>query len=165
MELLTQRSRTAGSVGALALVAAATIVSCATLRQLSFERPSVELDAVEISGLDLDGVSLILWLDVYNPNDYEIRTTRVEAELDLEETHFGSAALDESVPLAAASHTLVKLPASFRWEGVGAAARALLGRGTVDYDLETRLWVQTSLGGRTLSLRRRGEVQVKDLVP
>ncbi|MGD8699212.1 MAG: LEA type 2 family protein [Gemmatimonadales bacterium] len=164
MERLTLRSRTAGLVGALALVAAATIVSCATLRQLSFEQPSVELDAVEISGLDLDGVSLILWLDVYNPNEYEIRTTRVEADLDLEETHFGSAALDESVPLAAASHTRVKLPATFRWEGVGAAARALLGRGTVDYDLETRLRVQTSLGGRTLSLRRRGEVQVKDLV-
>jgi LEA14-like dessication related protein len=140
------------------------MVSCATLRQLSFERPTVELDAVEISGLDLDGVGLVLWLDVFNPNEYEIQTTRVEAELDLEDTHFGTATLDESVPLAAASHTLVKLPASFTWEGVGAAARALLRRGTVNYDLDTRLRVQTSLGARTVSFRHRGEVQVKDLV-
>ena len=43
----------------LTLAATATLVSCATLRQLSFERPSVELDTVEIVGLGLDGVSLV----------------------------------------------------------------------------------------------------------
>lgn len=151
----------------LGLVLLGTVVlqsSCATLRQLSFERPTVELDMVEISGLDLDGVSLVLLLDVYNPNAYEIQTTRIEATLDLAGTHFGSAALDRSVPLPPASHTIVRLPASFTWEGAGAAARALLGRGTVNYDLDTRLRVQTSLGGQNVTFRHRGEVQVSDLV-
>ena len=63
----------------LLLPAAAVLLgSCATLRQLSFERPTVELDMVEISGLDLYGVSLVLLLDVYNPNAYEIQTTRID---------------------------------------------------------------------------------------
>lgn len=158
-------SRTSAGYFTRLLLLTAILASCATLRQMSFERPTVELDAVEISGLDLDGVSLVLWLDVYNPNGYEIRTSRIETALDLEGTHFGSAALDGSVPLAAASHTIVKLPASFTWDGVGAAARALLSRGTVDYDLDTRLRVQTSLGQRDVSFRHRGEVQVRDLVP
>ena len=149
----------------LMLAATATLVSCATLRQLSFERPSVELDTVEIVGLGLDGVSLVLWLDVYNPNDYDIQTSRLDAALDLEGTHFGSATLHDNTSLAATSHTLVKVPASFSWEGVGAAARALLRRGTVGYDLETELRVQTSVGGRTVSLRHRGEVQVRDFIP
>ena len=118
----------------------AGIISCATLRQLSFERPEVALNTIEISGLDLDGVDLVLWLDVHNPNDYEIETTRIEATLDLEGTHFGSA------------------------DGVGAAVRALLGRGTVNYELDTRLRIQTSLGGRSVSFQHRGEVQVKDVV-
>ena len=164
MDFPALRNRRSRGASLLALASAIGIVSCATFKQLSFERPTVELDTVEISGLDLDGVSLVLWLDVYNPNGYEIQTTRVEAALDLEETHFGSAALDEGVPLAAASHTLVRLPASFTWEGVGAAARALLGRGTVDYDLDARLRIQTSLGARTVNLRHRGQVQVTDLV-
>jgi LEA14-like dessication related protein len=149
----------------LTLAAMATLFSCATLQQLSFEQPSVELDAVEIVGLDLDGVSLVLWLDVYNPNDYDIQTSRLDATLDLEGSHFGTATLHDNTSLAATSHTLVKVPASFSWEGVGAAARALLRRGTVDYDLETQLRVQTSLGARTVSLRHRGEVQVQDLIP
>jgi LEA14-like dessication related protein len=139
--------------------------SCATLKQLSFERPSLQLDAIEITGLDLDGVSLVLWLDVYNPNGYEIRTTRVDAELALEGTRFGSALLEENVPLAPTAHTLVKIPAAFTWQGIGAGARSLLDRGKVDYDLDARLRVQTSLGARTLTFEHRGEVPIRDLVP
>jgi LEA14-like dessication related protein len=165
MNTPTLRRHTASYAGLLLLAASASLVSCATLRHLSFERPTVELDTVEISGLDLDGVSLVLWLDVYNPNGYEIQTTRIEAELGLEDTHFGNATMDRSVPLPPASHTIVKIPASFTWEGVGAAARALLGRGTVNYDLDTRLRIETSLGARSVSFSHRGEVQVKDLVP
>ena len=147
---------------ALLLVA---LAGCATLRQLQFETPTVRLETLEITNIDFSGGSLVLWLDVYNPNDYEIRTTRVDASLDLEDTHFGNATFDGSVALAAASHTLVKIPAEFAWEGIGAGARALLQRGAVDYELETKLRVETDLGGRDVTLKNRGEVPIKDLVP
>lgn len=159
------QSRAGSFTWLLVLAGTATCASCATLQQLSFGRPTVELDTVEISSLDLDGFSLILWLDVYNPNSYEIRTSRIETSLDLEGTHFGSAALDRAVPLAPASHTVVKLPASFTWDGVGAAARAILSSGTVNYDLDTRLRVRTSLGERNFGFRHQGEVQVRKLIP
>ncbi len=153
-------------LGLLALVGVIPILgSCATLKQLSFERPSLQLDAIEITGLNLEGVSLVLWLDVYNPNGYEIRTTRVDAELQLEDTRFGSALLEENVPLAPAAHTLVKIPAAFTWQGIGAGARALLESGKVDYELDTRLRVETSLGSRTLNIGHRGQVPIRDLVP
>jgi len=157
--------RTAALTRLLLLAALSSLAACATLQHLSFERPTVELDTVEISGLDLDGFSLVLWLDVYNPNGYEIRTSRIETSLDLEGTHFGTAAVDRAVPLAPASHTVVKIPASFTWDGVGAAARAILSRGMVNYDLDTRLRVETSLGDRDVGFRHRGEVQVRDLMP
>jgi LEA14-like dessication related protein len=141
------------------------VCSCATLQQLRFEKPSLELETLEITGLGASGVSMVLWLDVFNPNDYDIRTTRVEADLDLEDTHFGSAMLEESVRLAASSHTTVRVPAEFSWEGIGAGARALLDRGAVNYALETKLRVDTSLGGRTLSFRNRGEVPISGALP
>ncbi len=156
-----RRGRWAGVL----LVSSLLACSCATLQQLRFERPTLELEALEITSLGLSGVSLVLWLDVYNPNDYDIRTTRVDVALDLEETHFGSALLEESVRLAAAAHTRVRVPAEFTWEGVGAGARALLERGAVKYALETRLRVDTSVGGRTLSFRNRGEVPISDGPP
>ncbi len=135
-------------------------MSCATLKHLRFEKPTIEFDALEISGVSFEGGSLVLWLEIYNPNDYEIRTTWVESTLHLEGTRFGTAVLEESVTLAAASNTTVKIPATFTWKGIGAGARALLDRGAVDYLLETRIKVQTSLGGHTVSFENKGEVPI-----
>ncbi|UCC81921.1 MAG: LEA type 2 family protein [Gemmatimonadota bacterium] len=145
-------------------VLALLLASCATLSQLQFDQPTVDLDAIEVTGVGVSGGSLVLVLDVFNPNDYDIRTTWVEASLDLEDTHFGTAVLEGDKTLVANSRTQVEIPAEFTWEGVGAGARALLGRGALRYDLETRLRVETSIGGRTVTLRNRGEVPIRDLV-
>lgn len=148
---------------AIIALLALTLAACAILRQVQFERPRVELDSVDVTGLDLSGGSLSLWLDVYNPNGYEFRTIRVEAGLDLEDTHFGDALLDEVVALAPLSHTLVEVPVSFTWEGVGAGARALLQRGALTYQLDTNFRIDISGSRRTLAFRSRGEVAIKDL--
>jgi LEA14-like dessication related protein len=146
----------------LALSLATSLASCAALRQLHFERPSIAFDALEIVGLDIDGVSVVLWLEVFNPNDYDIRTTRIEADLDLEDTHFGSALWEDEVVLDAGSRTTVRIPAAFTWEGLGAGARALLGRGSLAYELETKLSLDTSFGHRSVRLTNRGEVPVQE---
>jgi LEA14-like dessication related protein len=142
----------------------AMATACAAFKQLRFEEPTLELAAIEITGLSLTGVSMNLWLEVFNPNDFEIGATRVEADLQLEETHFGSALLEEDVTIAAASRTRVRIPTTFTWDGVGVGVRALLVRGMVDYQLETKLRVTTSLGTRNMSFKSRGEVPVSDLV-
>lgn len=134
--------------------------SCSLFRQLSFEEPSVRLTALGITEIGLSGVSVDLWLEVFNPNDYDIRTTWIEAELELEGTHFGTATYAEPVVLAAAANTEFKIPAEFSWEGIGAGARALLRSGSLNYELKTRLKVKTSLGSHTVSLGNRGEVEV-----
>ncbi len=137
-------------------------LSCAAFQRIRFEQPDVSLEAIEVTGLDLSGVSLVLWLDVFNPNDYELRTTRVEADLELEGRQFGRALLNEAAALGAGMHTRVRVPAEFTWEGLGAGARALLERGSVNYQLDSRLRVETSFGGRNLSFRTRGEVPVRN---
>ncbi|MGD2218295.1 MAG: LEA type 2 family protein [Gemmatimonadales bacterium] len=140
------------------------LASCATLRQLQFEAPTVDLEAIEITGIGVSGGSLLIVLDVFNPNNYDIRTTWIEASLDLEETHFGTAVLEGDETLVAGSRTQVRIPAEFTWEGVGAGARALLERGALRYALQTRLRVELSIGRRTVTLRNRGEVPINDLV-
>jgi LEA14-like dessication related protein len=145
-------------------VAGVLVASCATLQRLTFEEPTVDLVAVQITGLGLTGGSFDLLVDVYNPNAYEIRTLRVESGLDLEETHFGDAYLEEAVVLPPTSHVEVEIPVSFTYRGVGAAARGLLMRGAVNYALETRLLADTPLGERSLSFRNRGQVPIRELI-
>ncbi len=73
--------------------------------------------------------------------------------------------LEEDVEIAPSSHTRVKVPAKFSWEGAGAGVRALLVRGVVDYELNTKLRIEASLGARDMSFQSRGEVSISDLVP
>ncbi len=150
----------------LALIVATAIAlgSCASLRRLAFEAPSIRLEAVEINSLGFSGGSLTLLIEVANPNAYDIRTTRVEATLDLEETHFGTAILEEAFVLHSAASTTVEMPVEFTWEGVGVAARALFERGSLSYALDSKFWIDVPPESRTLTFRTRGEADLIDMV-
>jgi LEA14-like dessication related protein len=132
---------------------------------LSFQQPTAALVAVELTGVGLGGGALNLQLDVHNPNAFDLRTTRVVLGLDLDGTHFGDVDLGSDVLLPGHQTSRVVLPLRFQWSGVGAGARAMLGRGSVHYDLVGRLFVQTPIGERAVGVRVGGDVALKDLVP
>ncbi len=146
------------------LIGALVSVGCALGGRLSFREPTVTLETVEIVGIGFTGGSLNVRLDVHNPNRYEIRAIRMTAGLDLEDTHFGDAAIDRDVILPAETNTAVDIPVTFTWQGVGAGARALLQRGTVGYALDSRITVATPVGERTFEFRDGGEVPLKEFI-
>jgi len=77
------------------LVLSVAVSGCATLRNaLSFEEPQIELKQVDITGFGLQGGTLDLVFDVYNPNQYRLRSTRLEVGLELASTDFGEALID-----------------------------------------------------------------------
>lgn len=147
----------------LLLVALAGIlVGCAQLR---FEEPTAALVGVRVTEIGLEGGGLRLQLDVHNPNAYELRTTRIAVGVDLESTNFGNVELTEPLRLPSGQATRVEVPLSFRWNGVGAGARALLSRGTVRYTLNGRISVDTPLGAREVPVRAGGETSLRALAP
>src|SRR3989442_15008994 len=80
------------------------LVGCATLVKLSFQEPGLQLQEINITGFGLTGGTVDLAFDVYNPNDYRIRSTRLGAGIDLEGTHFGDALLQLSLDLSPTTH-------------------------------------------------------------
>jgi len=144
----------------------ATAGGCATVRSaLSFEEPEVSLEVIEITGIGLNGGTLDLVLDVFNPNGYDIRGTRVELGLDLEGTHFGDALIERPLALAAEQHSRVVVPVRFEWAGVGAAARALIERQAVAYTLAGAVIVDTPIGDRRVGVSRQGDVPLSRISP
>jgi LEA14-like dessication related protein len=129
-----------------------------------FEQPTAQLVGVEVTGIGLQGGALSLQLDVHNPNTYDLTTARMALGLDLDGTHFGDVDLARDVVLPAGRTSRVELPLTFAWSGVGAGARALLGRGAVPYDLTGRLFLQTPIGERAVGVRVGGTVSLRDLV-
>src|SRR2546422_4991060 len=95
-------------------------VSCATLGRLAFTEPDVKLQEIAVTGIGLTGGTFELAFDVYNPNDYRIRSTRLEVGIDLEGTHFGDALLDRPLDLSPTNHSRIVVPVRFEWAGLGA---------------------------------------------
>jgi LEA14-like dessication related protein len=142
------------------------LAGCATLgHALRFEQPEVELQEIRVTGLGLSGGTLNLALDVFNPNDYRLRSTRLAVGIDLEEVHFGDALLEQPVELPAGQHTLVTLPVTFEWAGVGAGARALLTRQGIRYGLTGTVGLDTPLGARDVKLHGAGDVPLTAIRP
>ena len=103
-----------------AVLCVALFTACATLRGLTFKEPELTLQEIDITGIGLRGGTFDLVFDVFNPNDYRIRSTRLEAGVDLEGTHFGDALLDRPLDLSPTNHNRVVVPVRFEWAGVGA---------------------------------------------
>ena len=142
-----------------------TLSSCATLRNvLKFEEPQVDLREIHVTSLGLSGGTMDLVFDVYNPNDYRLRSTRLEVDLELARTDFGQALIDKPLDLSPQNHSQVVMPVRFTWAGVGAAARSLLESRELPYGLTGAVLVDTPIGEKRVELKSNGNVPLKKLL-
>jgi len=143
-----------------------TLSSCATLQNaLRFEKPQIELQEINVTGLGLSGGTLDLVFDVYNPNDYRLRSTRLEVGLELAGTDFGEALIDKPLDLSPENHSRVIMPVRFTWAGVGAAARSLLESHELPYGITGAVLLDTPIGERRVELSSKGNVPLRKLIP
>ena len=142
-----------------------TLSACATLRNvLTFENPQIELQEINVTGLGLSGGTLDLVFDVYNPNDYRLRSTRLEVGLELAGTDFGEALIDKPLDLSPVNHSRVVMPVRFAWSGVGAAARSLLESRELPYGLTGAVLLETPIGEKRVELKSSGKVPLRKLI-
>lgn len=137
---------------------------CAIARSAVFREPDVTLQAIHVTGLGLSGGTLDLVFDVFNPNTYRIRSTRLEIGLDLEQTHFGDALLERPLDLSPENHSQVIVPVRFEWAGVGAGAKGLLKGQAVGYGVTGAVLLDTPLGVKRVALRGQGNVPLQMLL-
>jgi len=146
-------------------LALAGSTACATLQHvLTFQEPQIALEEINVTGLTLSGGTLDLVFDVYNPNRYRLRSTRLEMTIDLEGRRFGDVLMDKPLDLSPENHSEVVLPVRFEWAGVGAGMRALLERQTIRYTLSGAALVEPPGGERRIGLSASGEVPLRRLL-
>jgi LEA14-like dessication related protein len=153
-----------GSVGfrRWVIAAAATSVTalgaaCATLGRSIFEEPVVTFKNVRVNGLGLDGGSLDVVLNVYNPNGFKLDATRLTYRLLVgDSVSLGQGALDSRFTVQNKDSTEVRLPITFSYRGLGAAGQQLIRSGTVNYRVVGDFTVATPLGNFTRPYDRTG---------
>jgi len=139
--------------------------ACSVLQRISFTEPSVKLETVTITGVSLTGGSLRLRLDVHNPNAYDLEGTEFSADVNLEGTHFGQVSRNTPLSLPAEAHSPVDVDLTFTWAGIGAAARGIISRGAVDYELLGRILIDTPIDDRWVEIGTTGTASLEDLTP
>jgi LEA14-like dessication related protein len=129
---------------------------CAALGRASFKEPDVSLREVTITGLGLTGGSVDVVLSVYNPNGYKLDALKMTYRVDVDSIKLGEGALDRRFVVQERDSSIVRLPVSFTYVGIGQAGRTLLNKGTVNYRVRGDFSVATPLGNFTRPYDRVG---------
>lgn len=140
------------------LAAAVSVAACATLAKQAFQNPVVNLRDVRVLGLGTSGGNLEVQLGVYNPNNYRLDATRLTYRVFVgDSVGLASGAMDTRATVQAGESTLVKLPVSFTYSGLGAAASQLLRTGAVNYKVAGDLTVGSPVGNFTVPYTTTGQ--------
>ena len=141
---------------AVAVASLATATGCATLGRKVFKEPVVSFREMRVTGLGLTGGSLDVVLSVYNPNSYTLDATRLTYNLIVDSIPFGNGAIDRKFAVQSGDSTMVTLPVSFTYAGIGSAGRQLLNTGSVNYRVTGDVTVGTPLGNFTRPFDQSG---------
>ena len=143
------------AVAAVMALGAAT--ACASLGRSVFNEPVVSFKNVRINGIGLDGGSLDVVLNVYNPNGFKLDATRLTYRLLVgDSVALGQCALDSRFTVQKNDSTEVRLPITFSYRGLGAAGQQLIRSGTVNYRVQGDVTVATPIGSFTRPYDRTG---------
>jgi LEA14-like dessication related protein len=139
---------------ALTLVVAA----CSALGRQAFQNPVVNLRDVRVLGLGTSGGNLEVQLSVYNPNNFRLDATRLTYRVFVgDSVGLATGAVDTRTTVQAADSTIVKVPVSFTYSGLGAAASQLLRTGAVNYKVNGDVTVGSVVGNFTVPYSTTGQ--------
>jgi LEA14-like dessication related protein len=133
-------------------------VGCSALGHAAFKDPVVHLRDVRVRGVGLTGGSLDVLLSVYNPNHYRLDATRLTYTVNLagDSIMIADGALDTKFTVNDNDSTIVTVPVSFTYAGIGAAGRSLLNTGAVDYHVLGDVTVGSPVGSFTVPYTATG---------
>jgi LEA14-like dessication related protein len=140
-------------------VVSAVILSstaCSAIGRATFSAPVVSLKEVAVTGIGLTGGTVDVVLSIYNPNHFKLDALNMTYRVDVDSTQLGAGALDRRFVVEAGDSSVVRLPVKFSYAGLGAAGRALLSDGTVNYRVRGDFTVGTPLGNFTRPYDRTG---------
>jgi LEA14-like dessication related protein len=141
------------AVVALAIGAAA----CSQLGRAAFQNPVVNLRDVRVLGLGTTGGQLEVQLGVYNPNNYRLDATRLTYRVFIgDSVGLANGSVDTRSTVQAQDSTIIKIPVSFTYSGLGAAATQLLRTGAVNYKVAGDVTVGSAVGNFTVPYQASG---------
>jgi LEA14-like dessication related protein len=134
-----------------------------------FRQPQVTLQNVQIGGLGLRGGTLLVNLQVVNPNRFALNANELNYALQLNDPtaagdttwlDFAQGTYDQPFSVAAGDSAEVQIPVEFSYAGLGGAAGSLMRSGTFTYRATGSVDVRTPLGSYAVPFNKRGTISL-----
>ena len=100
------------------------MAACTPLGLWVYDDPGLEVSRVRVNR-DASAAPVVVGLAVWNPNDYDVTTSRLELELKLDDMAVGRFSRDSVVPVPTVGLADVALPLTVRGESVRQRISAL----------------------------------------
>jgi LEA14-like dessication related protein len=131
-------------------------VGCSSFIRNQFANPVVELKDVRLRGIGLQGGSLDVVLDVFNPNPYRLDASRLTYQLMVDTSRIAEGSIDKLVTLETQKKSEIVLPVKFSTQQLIGAASAMQKTGSVDYTVTGEVTVATPFGNFTRPYQGKG---------
>lgn len=150
-------------LSALLLLCAGFASGCGSV----FNEPEVTLESVQVGGLGIRGGTLLVSVQVINPNSFSLNADQLTYQLSVTDPEqlrdttwidFASGTYGEGFSVGARDTAVVQIPVEFSYAALGAAAGSIARAGTFTYRASGTVDVRTPLGTRQVPFRKRGTV-------
>jgi len=142
----------------LAIFAVALTAACAGVLNQAFQNPVVNLRDVRVMSLGTTGGNLEVHLGVYNPNNYRLDASQLRYNVYVgDSVRMANGTVEPRTSIQAGDSTIVKIPVSFTYMGLGTAASSLLRTGAVSYKVTGDFTVNSVVGNFTVPFTTTGQ--------
>lgn len=134
-----------------------------------FEQPQVNLRSVQLGGLGLRGGTLLVNLEITNPNSFTLSANQLEYQLAIANTEvtndttwmdLATGLYAEPFSVGGGATENVQIPVEFTYSSLSGAATSVLRAGTFSYRATGTVEVRTPLGTRAVPFRKGGMVSL-----
>ena len=101
--------------------------------------PVVTFNTVEVSNLGFSGLTLLVHVDVENPNSFSVPMPRVDWILSINDTHFLNGDLEDRQTIRSRETVTISFPINITFENVFRTFTSLIGRREVAYNIDLGL--------------------------
>ncbi|NJD19515.1 MAG: LEA type 2 family protein [Gemmatimonadetes bacterium] len=148
----------------LGVPVAASLACCASACTLAYEAPRITVAEVRLASLGLSAGSLLVGVEVENPNRYTLESRDFRYVLAFAEggghdavwTTLAEGRVEQAVRVPGRSTAPVQVTVPFETASVGSALLRLLRQGELEYRFNGELLAGTPLGAKRIVFDQRG---------
>jgi LEA14-like dessication related protein len=126
------------------------------------EKPSFMLRRVTLSPRSFTDMTLLVDLDVRNPNRLDLTLKSFECTIYLGNEEIGRGRLKNEQLIPSSSTTSIQVPIDATFKNLGASLKAIFTRGDLPYKVEGKADIGTALGSLTFTFSREGPVNPRN---